>query len=159
MRNQLKDNTTKTAVKSINLYNLALYFSCDNKRKHSFDQWNPYHPTDLGPTLIGIDQLLEAGQKDHLEVFLPLIEHITTVLLPERLAPNGPSVRMASNGPPVLYLQFLDKMHLRLHETLLLTYQAIKACLTHPNETCLCKITCDKCVMNSMSRTKRPWPS
>ena len=138
---------------------LSTHFSRDNKRKHSFDQWNPLHPTDLGQTLIGIDQLLETGQKDHHEVFLLLIEHITTALLPQRPASNGPSVRLASNGPSVLYLQFLDRMHLRLHETLLLTYQALKACLIHPNETCLCTITCNKCVMNSMSRTKRPWSS
>jgi hypothetical protein len=81
---------------------------------------------DLGLTLIGIDQLLGADQTDHHEVFLLLIEHLQTVLLPELVA---------SNGPPVLYLQFLEMMHLRLKEILLLSNQVLKACLTHPFET------------------------
>ena len=162
MRNQLKDNTTKTVEKSNIFPNLQDNFCTsifpDIKRKHSIDQWNPLHLTDLGLTLIGIDQLLGVDQKDHHEVFLPLIEHLLTVLLLHLMASNGPSV-LASNSPSILYLQFQDMLHIRFQETLLLTYQALKACLTHPNETCLCKITCDKCVMISMSRTKRPWSS
>ena len=113
----------------------AHQFFPDIKRKHSIDQWNPLHLTDLGLTLIGIDQLLGVDQKDHHEVFLPHIEHLLTVLLLHLMASNGPSV-LASNGPSILYLQFQDILHIRFQETLPLTYQALKACLIHPDETC-----------------------
>ena len=143
MRNQLKDNTTKTVEKSITFITLHNNFS-EIKRKQSIDQWNPLHPTDLGLILIGIDQLLGVEQTDHQEVFHPRFEGLLAVLFlhqmasncPTVLAYNGPSV-LAPNGPSILHHQLLAMMHIQFQETILLNHQALKACLTHPNETCL----------------------
>ena len=159
MRNQLKDNTTKTVEKSITFITLHNNFS-EIKRKQSIDQWNPLHPTDLGLILIGIDQLLGVEQTDHQEVFHPRFEGLLAVLFLQQMASNGPTVLasngptvlasngptvLASNGPSVLapsgpsilHHQLLAMMHIQFQETILLNHQALKACLTHPNETCL----------------------
>jgi hypothetical protein len=55
---------------------------------------------------------------------------------PSVLASNGPSV-LAPSGPSILHHQLLAMMHIQFQETILLNHQALKACLTHPNETCL----------------------
>jgi hypothetical protein len=182
LRNQLKDNTTKTVEKSITFITLHNNFS-EIKRKQSIDQWNPLHPTDLGLILIGIDQL-HGVETDHQEVFHPRFEGLLAALFlhqmasngptvlasngptvlasngstvlasngpsvlapsgppilasngPSVLASNGPSV-LAPNGPSILHHQLLAMMHIQFQETILLNHQALKACLTHPNETCL----------------------
>ena len=152
--------TRQRQWKSQSLLLLCTTIFSEIKRIQSVDQWNPLHPTDLGLILIGIDQLHGVEQTDHQEVFHPRFEGLLAVLFLHQMASNGPTVLasngptvlasngstvlasngpsvLAPNGPSILHHQLLAMMHIQFQETILLNHQALKACLTHPNETCL----------------------
>ena len=155
MRHCIKDNTTKTAEKSINFINKQHFITSYFTQKQADTLTRP---TDLGPTLIGIVQLLGADQTDHQEVYLPIIERPMNAPVSSSIS-QSVSQRQQSPHLPLLALKMTTLRFKHSKHSLPLTFNARPVSLLLHEQTCLNASTCKTGKKNLMKRMTKLWSS
>ncbi len=124
MRHCFKDNTTKTAEKSTTNF-ICFYIEFYTHTSGSFYTypWNPLHPTDLGPTLIGISRPNNGVDlRDH-------NDHRAVYLLPIAILTQVPLIQLQAILGTVLLHQLSIRQQLFSLHTAALRYLTVNNCL------------------------------